>query len=66
MIDQPRLLDNMLFVTTIRQLINDCKISLILSQKGELPTSKSEPEMLNSAEELFERIHANRKKIQFF
>lgn len=66
MIDQPRLLDNMLFVTTTRQLINDCTISLILSQKGELPTSKSEPEMLNSAEELFERIDVNRKKIQFF
>lgn len=66
MIDQPRLLDNMLFVTTTRQLINDCTITLLLSQKGELPTSEPESEMLNSAEELFERIDVNRKKIQFF
>lgn len=42
----------------------EAAITLLLSQKGELPKPKAEPEMLNSAEELFERLLANRKKIQ--
>lgn len=35
-------------------------------KKENYPHQKSESEMLNSAEELFEKIDVNRKKIQFF